>query len=76
MGVLGGDAMGDPESLGLDAAFPALFLALLAPQIRGRAAVTAAIGGAAIAAVLIPVTRPGIPIIAATLACLAGWRRQ
>lgn len=76
LGVLGGDAMGDPEALGLDAAFPALFLALLAPQIRGRAAVTAAIGGAAIAAVLIPVTRPGIPIIAATLACLAGWRRQ
>lgn len=76
LGVLGGDALGDPETLGLDAAFPALFLALLVPQIRSRTAVTAAIGGAVIAAVLIPVTRPGIPIIVAALACLAGWRRK
>ncbi len=76
LGVLGGDAMGDPEALGLDAAFPALFLALLAPQIRGRTAVTAAIGGAVIAGTLIPLARPGIPIIVAAVACLAGWRRQ
>ncbi|MCC7088958.1 MAG: AzlC family ABC transporter permease [Chloroflexi bacterium] len=76
LGVLGGDALGDPETLGLDAAFPALFLALLVPQIRSRTAVAAAIGGAVIAGVLIPVARPGIPIIVAALACLAGWRRK
>ncbi len=76
LGVLGGDALGDPETLGLDAAFPALFLALLVPQLRSRTAVTAAIGGAVIAGVLIPVARPGIPIIVAALACLAGWRRK
>jgi 4-azaleucine resistance transporter AzlC len=75
LGVLGGNELGDPKALGLDAAFPALFLALLVPQIRSRAAVMAAIGGAVIAAMLIPVTRPGIPIIVAALACLAGWRR-
>jgi hypothetical protein len=37
--------------------------------------VAAAIGGAAIAAVLIPFTPPGIPIIAATAAVAFGWRR-
>jgi hypothetical protein len=34
----------------------------------------AALGGG-IAAVLIPFTPPGIPIIAATAAVLVGWRR-
>ncbi|HEX8854323.1 MAG TPA: AzlC family ABC transporter permease, partial [Thermoleophilaceae bacterium] len=34
VGVLAGDLLGDPEKLGLDAAFPALFLALLAGQLR------------------------------------------
>lgn len=76
LGVLGGDALGDPEKLGLDAAFPALFLALLAPQLRSRTAVTAAAGGALIALTLIPLARPGIPIIAASVACLAGWWRR
>ena len=76
LGVIGGDALGDPEKFGLDAAFPALFLALLAPQLRNRTAVLAAAGGALIALALIPVARPGIPIIAASAACLAGWRRQ
>ncbi len=76
LGVLGGDALGDPEKLGLDAAFPALFLALLAPQLRSRTAVAAAIGGALIAMALIPVARPGIPIIVASAACLAGWWRR
>src|SRR5262245_52602473 len=38
VGVLSGDLLGDPSRYGLDAAFPALFLALLAPQLRdGRA---------------------------------------
>jgi len=76
IGVLGGDLLGDPERLGLDAAFPALFLALLAPQLRDRPAMVAAAGGALIAGVLVPVTRPGIPIVAASLACIAGWWRR
>ena len=36
LGVVGGGLLGDPNRLGLDGAFPALFLALLAPQVRGR----------------------------------------
>jgi 4-azaleucine resistance transporter AzlC len=88
-GVLFGDVIGDPARLGLDAAFPALFLALLAPQLnagastsfltvrgRPRPAVVAAIGGAAIALVLTPFTPAGVPIVAASLACLPGLFRR
>jgi 4-azaleucine resistance transporter AzlC len=75
LGVLAGDALGDPERYGLDAAFPALFLALLVPQVRTRSALAAAAGGAAIALVLIPFVPAGIPIVAATAACLVGWTR-
>ncbi len=75
VGVVGGDALGDPAALGLDAAFPALFLALLAPQLRSRKSVVAAIGGAAIALALVPATPAGVPIIAAAAAALFGLRR-
>jgi 4-azaleucine resistance transporter AzlC len=76
VGALAGDALGDPKDLGLDGAFPALFLALLAPQLRGPRAAVAAAVGAAIALVLIPVTPAGTPIIAASAACLLGLRRR
>ena len=41
-GAFGGKALGNPESLGLDAAFAALFLALLVSQVHSRRAVSAA----------------------------------
>ena len=75
LGVLGGGFLGDPERFGLDAAFPALFLALLVGQLRTRRAVAAALVGGAIALVLLPFTPPGVPIIAAVLGCLVGLRR-
>jgi 4-azaleucine resistance transporter AzlC len=75
IGAVAGDLLGDPEQLGLDAAFPALFLALLIPQLRTRVTVAAALGGAAIALALVPFTPAGVPIIAAALASLIGLRR-
>ena len=75
LGVLGGSALGDPARLGLDAAFPALFLALLAPRLRERRALAAAVAGGALAAALIPVAPAGVPIIAAAAACFLGARR-
>jgi 4-azaleucine resistance transporter AzlC len=75
VGVVGGGALGDPERLGLDAAFPALFLALLARQLRTRRAVLAALAGGGIALVLLPFAPPGIPIVVAVLGCLVGLRR-
>jgi 4-azaleucine resistance transporter AzlC len=75
LGVLGGSFLGDPGRLGLDAAFPALFLALLAPQLQGRRAVAAALVGAALAFALVPFVPQGLPIVAASAAALLGWRR-
>jgi 4-azaleucine resistance transporter AzlC len=72
LGALGGGLLGNPEALGLDAAFPALFLALLATQLRQRGAVAAAVLGGALALVLIPFAPVGTPIIVASLACLVG----
>src|SRR5829696_7128869 len=77
IGVLAGDTLTNPATLGLDAAFPALFLALLAPLLRtaDRAPLAAALAGAGIALVLTPITPAGIPVIAATAACLVGLTR-
>lgn len=79
---LGGTAIGtvvgdllDPEAIGLDAAFPALFLALLAPYLRSRRALATALVAGAITLALLPFTPPGVPIVAAGLACLIGLRR-
>jgi 4-azaleucine resistance transporter AzlC len=76
VGALLGSAIGDPSALGLDGAFAALFVALVATQLRDRRRVAAAAGGAVIAAALIPSAPAGVPIIAATAAVLVGWVRR
>lgn len=65
LGAAGGNAIGDPNDFGLDAAFPAGFIALTAPALRHRPGQIAAITGIVIALVSIPFTRPGIPILLA-----------
>lgn len=75
LGVAFGDVIGDPSQWGLDAAFPALFLALLVPQLRDRRSIQAAVLGAAIALALTPFTPAGVPIIAASAACSLGLGR-
>jgi len=76
IGVVAGDSLADPATLGLDAAFPALFLALLAPLVLSRRGMAAALLGAGIALTLTPLTPAGVPVIAATAACLVGLRRR
>jgi 4-azaleucine resistance transporter AzlC len=75
VGTFTGDLIGDPLDFGLDAAFPALFLALLAGQIHDREGVAAAALGGAIALALVPFVPVGLPIVAAAAACLIGLRR-
>jgi 4-azaleucine resistance transporter AzlC len=75
-GTLVGDRLGEPEDYGLDAAFAALFLGLALPYLRLRRARQAALVGAAITLILIPVTPVGLPIVAASAACLLGLRRE
>lgn len=74
-GTLIGGVLDDPNALGLDAAFAALFLALAIPYLgNGRARQAAALA-AAITLVLTPFTPAGVPIIAASAACLLGLKK-
>ncbi|HZO62142.1 MAG TPA: AzlC family ABC transporter permease [Gaiellaceae bacterium] len=75
LGLVLGNVIGDPNDFGLDAAFAALFLALLVPQLRGRRELTAALLGGGIALALIPFTPAGIPIVAGAAGAVVGWRR-
>lgn len=65
----------DPNALGLDAAFAALFLALAVGYLRERRAQQAAALTGVSTLLLIPVAPAGVPIIAASAACLLGLRR-
>jgi 4-azaleucine resistance transporter AzlC len=78
VGALAGQGFGDPARFGLDAAFPAAFLALLAPQLSGLPERIAALVGLAIAVTLVPFTAPGVPVLAAAAAVLpaAALRRR
>jgi len=71
--VLGG-GLGDPRQIGLDAMFPAAFLAPLAPQLRRHGAVPGALTGAALAVALVPVAPAGVPILAAALGVVPAVR--
>ena len=75
LGSLAGGVLDDPDALGFDAAFAVLFLALAAPYLRSRRALQAAALAAAITLVLLPVAPAGVPIVAASAACLLGLRR-
>ena len=75
LGALGAGVL-DTRALGLDAAIAAAFLALLAPQVRDRAGVRVALGGAAIAALAIPFTPAGVPVLLAALAVVPAVVRR
>lgn len=69
LGALGAKAIGDTDAWGLDAAGPAVFLALLAPMLttttteRAVAALAVLLGLG-----LLPVLPAGVPVLAAALA--------
>ena len=64
-GVLAGQAIGDPQAFGLDAAFPAALLALVLPSLRDRTVIKPVLLGAAIALAASPFLPPGIPLLLA-----------
>jgi predicted branched-subunit amino acid permease len=74
IGVAAAGVIGDPRALGLDALFPAFFVALLFDEVRGRRKLAAAGGGAALALGLTPLVPPGLPILAAAAAAAAAAR--
>jgi predicted branched-subunit amino acid permease len=75
LGAVAGTGLGDPAAYGFDAAVPAAFLALLWPRLDTRRTRVTAVAAGALALTLVPVARPGLPIIAAAgVALLAAWR--
>ncbi|MEA2250698.1 MAG: hypothetical protein QOI62_1888 [Solirubrobacteraceae bacterium] len=75
-GAYGGGLLGDPKALGLDAIYPAFFVALLLQELRDtRSRVVAALG-AALSLALVPFAPAGVPILVASLAALLGLRRS
>jgi 4-azaleucine resistance transporter AzlC len=76
LGALGGDLLGDPDRLGLDAIYPAFFVALLVSEARSRRARSAAALGALIALALVPFAPAGVPVLVASLGALIGLTRR
>lgn len=64
VGALAGSSI-NPSTFGLDAAAPAIFLALLWPQLSRGQGRSVALGSALVALALIAITPAGLPVIAA-----------
>jgi 4-azaleucine resistance transporter AzlC len=75
IGVFGGSALADPEKFGIDAIFPAFYLALLFEEGGRRNGVAVAVIGGAITLSLMSFVPAGLAVIAASLAALIGLRR-
>ena len=75
VGALLGSDLGDTDRFGLDALFPAFFVALLIAELQDRQARSIALAGAVIALALVPIAPAGVPILAASVAALIGMRR-
>ena len=74
IGALVGTAI-DPTTFGLDAAFPAAFVAMLWPMLRDRRSRAVALCGAVLCVVSIPYLPVGVPLLCAALAVLIGVPR-
>ncbi|MET9901370.1 AzlC family ABC transporter permease [Streptomyces sp. NPDC006446] len=71
LGAVGAEAIGDTDAWGLDAAGPAVFLALLAPMLKSTT--ERAVAGIAVllGLGLLPVLPAGVPVLVAALAAPA-----
>lgn len=72
-GAFIGAAIGEPETWGLDAAFPAAFIALLVPHLRSAPGRVAAVGGAGLAIATVPITPAGVPLLIAAFAVVPAY---
>lgn len=74
LGARLGDVL-DPTALGLDAAVPVVFFALVWPALDTPRTRTAALAAAALSVLLVPVVPVGVPVVAAAAVGVAtGWR--
>jgi 4-azaleucine resistance transporter AzlC len=76
LGAFAGSALSHPRAVGLDAAYPAFFLALLISETHTPRRRVVALLSTAIALALTPIAPPGVPILAASVAALVGVTRK
>ncbi|MFE2294009.1 AzlC family ABC transporter permease [Streptomyces sp. NPDC059452] len=81
VGAMGAEALGDTDVWGLDAASPAVFLALLAPMLKSTTERVTAGLAVLLALTLLPVLPAGVPVLLSALAApvvlfLMGRRRR
>jgi len=76
VGVLLGGTIGNPADFGLDAIFPAFFLALLAAELDRPLVIPVVVLAGAIALAFTPILPAGLPVLLASTTALLGlWRR-
>ncbi|MFB8007703.1 AzlC family ABC transporter permease [Nocardia sp. NPDC056000] len=75
VGAMLGSVVPNPNAFGLDAVFPAVLITLVLPALRDRLTRTAALAGAAIAAISTPFLGAGLPVLLALTAVLLVVRR-
>ncbi|MFI7010719.1 AzlC family ABC transporter permease [Streptomyces sp. NPDC050145] len=71
LGALGAEALGDTDAWGIDAAGPAVFLALLAPMLKSTTERAVAGIAVVLGLGLLPVLPAGVPVLVAALAAPA-----
>ncbi len=74
LGTLAGAVIGssiNTNALGLDAAAPAIFLALLWPQLRRKRGPAVAVGAVVVSLALVTIAPAGVPIMAAAAVAIA-----
>jgi predicted branched-subunit amino acid permease len=74
IGIFIGEQLGDPRQFGLDAMFPALFIAILWPQMKTRTTVSVGLIAMAIALILVEPAPGGLPVLVAAAAALLAMR--
>ncbi|WP_328954117.1 AzlC family ABC transporter permease [Kitasatospora purpeofusca] len=74
VGAAAGGLIGDTDVLGLDAAFPAVLLALVLPSLTDRRTRAAALTGAVVAVAATPFVPAGLPVLLALAGLLFAGR--
>lgn len=75
LGAIGARALSSPKALGLDAAVPAAFLALVAPRLRSREPWAVALAAAGVALLSVSFVPAGVPVLLAALVAVAAGLR-
>lgn len=71
LGAAVGKLLPSPETIGLDAVFPAILLALVIPAFKNRTTLVRAVTGAAVSLASVPFTPAGVPVLLSLLGVFA-----